>query len=270
MSSLEWTGERMVPEGSDALTFWEHIYRYKFASQFVQNKMVLDIACGEGYGMYLLKEAGAKEVCGIDCATDIPAHINSKYQLNAHTADACDTKLPDQSFDLVVSYETIEHLENPSSFCAEIKRLLKPAGLTIISTPNRNVYKQISPSNPFHFSEMTDTEFTDLLKKYFSEVKLYSQFHTNSAWHCKSALSARDSFWIDLKGAWRIRNFFLKKILDDRVYNQKIEDQPLAWLKNEASRKISFTEKLFCNYLVRDSEPANLSYAKYLIAVCKK
>jgi O-antigen biosynthesis protein len=60
------SGERMVPERSGGLTFWEHVYRYAFASDFVKGKYVLDIACGEGYGSAVLLKAGAEKVIGID------------------------------------------------------------------------------------------------------------------------------------------------------------------------------------------------------------
>ena len=56
--ALPYTGERMVPEASESNTYWEHIYRYRFATRFAKNKRVLDVACGEGYGSAALLKPG--------------------------------------------------------------------------------------------------------------------------------------------------------------------------------------------------------------------
>src|SRR3990172_3135768 len=87
-SSLEDSGERMIPECADPVTFWEHIYRYRFAARFVRHKRVLDVACGEGYGTVGLLKAGAESVIGVDISRDVCEHAWKKYGLDVRVGDA--------------------------------------------------------------------------------------------------------------------------------------------------------------------------------------
>src|ERR1035437_10505448 len=108
------TGERMVPESADLFTFWEHVYRYAFASRFVKGKRVLDIACGEGYGAAALQKAGAAHVIGVDISESVCLHARSKYGLDARRGTAEQIPLPDRSVEVIVSFETIEHVPEPN------------------------------------------------------------------------------------------------------------------------------------------------------------
>ena len=147
----------MVPEKADGRTFWEHIYRYRFAVKYAKSKRVLDIACGEGYGSAALQQAGAASVIGVDISPEACAHAKQKYQIDARVGDATDIPVEAKSIDLIVSFETIEHIQNPRSFIAECTRVLAPGGEIIISTPNRDIYRQHTPNNSYHCSEMTET-----------------------------------------------------------------------------------------------------------------
>src|SRR5712675_1589 len=109
---LEPTDERMVPESADRDTFWEHVYRYAFASRFVIGKRVLDIACGEGYGAAALHKAGAIQVIGVDVSEGACVHASKRYGLDARPGSGDRIPLPDNSVDVVVSFETIEHVRN--------------------------------------------------------------------------------------------------------------------------------------------------------------
>src|ERR1700722_8417852 len=112
-------GERMVPESADTLTFWEHIYRYGFALHYVPGKRVLDIACGEGYGAASLQKAGAAQVIGVDVSESACSHARGKYGIDARVGSAEKIPLPDKSVDVVVSFETIEHVRDPGRFLDE-------------------------------------------------------------------------------------------------------------------------------------------------------
>src|SRR5271168_5208728 len=127
------TDERMVPESAGAPTFWEHVYRYAFATHFVAGKRVLDIACGEGYGAAALQKAGAARVIGVDVSESACRHACSKYGLDARPGTAEKIPLPDSSVDVIVSFETIEHVPNPIGFLDECARILTPGGRLIIS-----------------------------------------------------------------------------------------------------------------------------------------
>jgi SAM-dependent methyltransferase len=172
---LEYTGERMMPGVSDPCTYWEHIARYRFAADFVRGRDVVDIACGEGYGTAGMRQAGARSVIGIDVAADAVAHASNKYGIDARVGSAEAVPLPDASADVIVSFETIEHVSQPARFISECSRILRTDGQLIASTPNPEVYRRRSPDNPFHCSEMSIAEFRSLLEAEFAHVRLFGQ-----------------------------------------------------------------------------------------------
>ena len=172
---LDYTGERMVPEAADGNTFWEHVQRYRFACSYVSGARVLDIACGEGYGTAALEGAGAATVIGVDASPESCAHARAKYGVDARVGDAERIPLGNSSLDTIVSFETIEHLNRPEGLLNECQRLLAPGGRLIISTPNKPVYHQHSPSNAYHHHEMKLDEFRGSLEARFIDVQLFGQ-----------------------------------------------------------------------------------------------
>lgn len=175
---MEHTGERMIPEASYCVTFWEHLYRYRFAASYVLGKSVLDIACGEGYGTAALVRAGAASVLGMDVSESACTHARQKYGVDARVGDAEHIPLPDGSIDTVVSFETIEHIEHPEAFLDECTRVLVPGGKLVVSTPNRDVYSDGEAPNPFHQCEMNESEFSGLLGARFPHVQMFIQHPT--------------------------------------------------------------------------------------------
>jgi len=177
-ANMEFTGERVIPNMPELTHLYqEHIIRYMFASQFVKSKVVLDAACGTGYGSYLLYQKGAKTVIGIDISKEAIDYCNYNYKeenLEFKVDDCMKCHLDNSSFDVVVSFETLEHLKNPDTFLSEIKRVMKNDGMLIMSTPNKNTYPT---GNPFHFNEYTETEFRLMLEKYFVNVTIFHQFY---------------------------------------------------------------------------------------------
>ena len=132
---LEFTGERYVPDVTGEIRH-EHLHRYGLALGLLAGKDVLDIACGEGYGSAMLA-AEARSVIGIDNAAKVVAHARKTYKkstnLTFEVGDAKAIPLDDQSVDVVVSFETIEHLAEQDEMLAQIARVLRPGGLLIIS-----------------------------------------------------------------------------------------------------------------------------------------
>jgi len=185
MSDLEFTGEYVVPGKTPYTVYQEHIGRYIFAGEFIKSKLVLDVACGTGYGTEHLLTEGAKRVVGIDIAADAINYTQREFGKSAGLhfirADATNLPFPDNYFDLIVSFETIEHLENQSEFLAECKRVLKSDSIFIGSTPNKRISSPYTekPVNPFHVKEFYPEEFRHLLCKYFATVTLYGQGDTN-------------------------------------------------------------------------------------------
>lgn len=175
---LPFTGERFIPTESGEIRV-EHYHRYALARTLAHGKAVLDLACGEGYGSALLSTV-AREVVGVDLAPDAVAHAKITYghlsNLRFECSCATQTRLLDASFDVVVSFETIEHLAEQAEMLAEIRRLLKPDGVLIMSSPNRPVYSDgRDHHNEFHVKELDFAEFDSLLQPHFGEVAYYGQ-----------------------------------------------------------------------------------------------
>jgi len=170
------TGERMIPRfHHEAVIYAEHIVRYLFATRFVGGKRVLDVASGVGYGADLLSSAGATEVVGLDRSPEAVGYgkkHHSRFRPTYVLGDAQSLPFQDAQFDVVVSFETIEHVSDYHRFLAEVKRALRPDGLLIVSTPNKGVYVE---GNPFHTKEFTFDEFEEALAGHFRYVKTFSQ-----------------------------------------------------------------------------------------------
>lgn len=172
---LEFTGERIVPGKTAEALFKEHEDRYVFAGQFVLGKDVLDVACGSGIGTDYLRTAGASQVFGIDVDAHVIEYAKASYVgCTFMCGDASLIDLPDSSVDVVVSFETIEHLREPQQFLRECHRVLRPEGRLLCSTPNKDMYKW-QGQNPFHTREFTADEFLFLTSSYFCDVTLFSQ-----------------------------------------------------------------------------------------------
>ena len=174
---MEFTGERFVPhiEGDTRL---EHMHRYLAARRLVQGKRVLDIACGEGYGSDLLAGAAAK-VIGVDLDGASVAHARQTYvrpNIEFLHGDATAIPIADSSVDVVVSFETIEHLTDHHAMMLEIKRVLVPGGALVLSSPDRHEYSDVPRyKNPYHLRELDLPELQVLLGEHFRKHAIYGQ-----------------------------------------------------------------------------------------------
>lgn len=142
---------------------------------------MLDIACGTGYGTRMLAEAGARSVTGADASEDAIASAEATNRHPAVTytrASGTQMPWPDGTFDLVVSFETIEHIDDADQFVAELRRVAQPQALVLISTPNarHTGYVHGRPAeNPFHVREYQPSELAALLGRHFRDVALLGQ-----------------------------------------------------------------------------------------------
>jgi len=201
-------GERMVPELTPAETFWEHVYRYAFASQYVGGKRILDIACGEGYGSAALMRSGAREVIGVDISADACAHAKKKYGIDARQGSGEQIPLEERSVDVIVSFETIEHVPDPYRFLDECARVLVPGGVLVISTPNKGIYLSNLAPNPHHCSEMTQEEFSSALRERFRGIEFYTQRPRSAGWWSVRTLASDVPPWMRLRPLYLMHRFF--------------------------------------------------------------
>jgi 2-polyprenyl-3-methyl-5-hydroxy-6-metoxy-1,4-benzoquinol methylase len=219
---LEPTGERLIPEHRRGeLVYAEHLARYRLAAQLAPGRRVLDVACGEGYGTSLLASARATSIVGADIDAATVEHVRSQYGLEAHEADIRSLPFEDEAFDLVVSFETIEHVEDPERALDELARVLGPDGLMLISTPNAS---QSLVENEFHVREFGHREFVTLLRERFSDVRLLFQHNwLTSAVLDETAMTSADgttSVPLDLtkvKGVPVGDELYLLALCGDRV-----------------------------------------------------
>jgi len=172
-------GEQFMPtERIPYFLLQAFIGKYVFASQFVKDKVVLDMACGSGYGANYLKYKGARFVIGGDISEKAIHYATSRYQIDNLCFTCCDAQqlpFPDHVFDVVVSCETLEHLPRYGDFLSECTRILKESGVFICATPNKEFSSpySVAPSNAYHIKEFNATELKDLVGTYFQDVAIY-------------------------------------------------------------------------------------------------
>lgn len=177
----KWEGERLETfiYGRDMI---DHLHRYAIVSSYIDNKTVLDIACGEGYGSNLMSK-NAKFVYSVDIDSDTILAAKSKYKksnINFLVGSASEIPIEDNCVDIVVSFETIEHHDRHEEMVSEIRRVLKPNGIVIISTPDKLYYSdKRSFINPFHVKELYKQEFVDLFATKFKNFQLLTQTYCN-------------------------------------------------------------------------------------------
>jgi len=176
---IDWTGERCVPWADDRQVIYEHLHRYIFAAGLASGLRVLDLGSGEGYGAAILAEV-AESVTGLEIDGDAVEHASRRYRA-PNLEFRCQSVLDldafaDESFDVVVCFEMIEHIAEHDELVASARRLLRPEGLFLVSTPDREIYSEAADyHNPFHVKELSRTEFTELLTGYFGHVAMWTQ-----------------------------------------------------------------------------------------------
>ena len=219
-ASLPFTGERFTPEIKGAI-WYEHWHRYCVALPATAGLRVLDAACGEGYGSWLLA-GSARSVTGIDIDRAAIAHAARRYggRSNLRYVPASCIGLPfaDASFDLVVSFETIEHLAAQDAMLDEFRRVLAPAGVLIISSPNKDVYSVESEGeNHFHVHELARPQLAAMLDARFER----------QAWYGQRVL-AHSLLWDEARPTGRAE--LLALVEDDRVESPAVPAPPMYFI----------------------------------------
>lgn len=162
----------LMPEAK----FLQDIYflalaRYELACRHAQDKVILDVGCGSGYGSEQLSLAGAKKVYGVDLVADSIRYCQTHHarkNIIFKQGDLTRLDFDDNFFDMVCTFETIEHIKDYQKAIGEIYRVLKPGGMLIISTPNKAVYSPDTkkPFYPFHFHEFYLRDLKTMLNSF--------------------------------------------------------------------------------------------------------
>lgn len=171
------TGERLEFYNFSDVTI-EHLHRYSVVLEMVKNKRVLDIASGEGYGSSLLSKF-ALSVIGVDIDNDSIENAKVKYtssKIEFRQGSTSNIPVRDNSVDVVVSFETIEHHDEHEEMILEIKRVLTPGGVLIMSSPDKEFYSdKTRQNNTFHIKELYFSEFKNLINSHFRQTSYYFQ-----------------------------------------------------------------------------------------------
>lgn len=151
----------------------EHLARYRWAQELVAGGRVLDVGCGRGHGTRMLA-VRAREVVGVDVS---PAHVADARRDHGDEAvfregDMRQLPFEDGEFDAVVCFEALAQVADPEAAVDELRRVLRPRGLLLVSSPNRESYP---PGNPLHARELTSDELEALLAARFANVAIHGQ-----------------------------------------------------------------------------------------------
>jgi 2-polyprenyl-3-methyl-5-hydroxy-6-metoxy-1,4-benzoquinol methylase len=221
--------ERWVPGFCNSHTHQEHVARYDWVKDFVKDKIVLDIACGTGFGSYkLLVEGGAASVTGYDndertirYASLKNTHANLFFKLQ----DA-ESFGSGEQYDIIVSFETVEHLKQPEKFLTNINRSLVANGTCFISTPISGTPENDHPDNIYHQREWGFGRFRELVKNFLTIEEVYLQ----------------------LNDAGITRNDFLSRVLqktglkqNDRLH-ETLQPEPRKWDPQEIKEELVGTQ----------------------------
>lgn len=209
---------RLMAERTDVIShrssvnpvYKDHIARYNFAALFTVNKAVLDIACGEGYGTTILAEK-AKSVIGVDLSKSTIDEAKSKYQNKKsrpiefiHSDAIGYLRQSKQKFDVIVTYETIEHIKEFKTFLKLAKTRLKSGGLLMISTPNKQFSDLLAGDtfNPYHVREFYSSELTNILTRTFGQKPQV---------YCQRPVQKNHLFWSFLQAFIKKESFIVKE-----------------------------------------------------------
>ena len=179
MSALKPTTVRFVPHAADSPDELAiaalHLYAYTAAATLVQpGTRVLDVGFGEGYGSRMLIAEGG-HYRGLETDPEMVEHATLHYGPVFEHYDGTTIPSPDAAFGLVVAFQMIAYLDDPQPLLREIKRVLDPDGVVLVTTPNR-VYRLNAgqrPWNRYHVREYTAPELADVLAETFGDVTVY-------------------------------------------------------------------------------------------------
>lgn len=225
---MTFDGILITKETLDNYITQQHIARYIFTVNYMKDKIVLDTACGSGYGSYYLAEKGAQKVYDVDLDEKPLAIAKEFYNHSKVTflqGNVLKLPFPDDFFDVVVSFETIEHLYEIEQYIKEIKRMLKKDATFICSTPN--IRYTAHPA--YHVHEFHPEEFYSLLEDNFEKVEKYSQYITfpqrlNDIFRLKARMFAAGLRILNTIPKGNLLKQKIKQILHRKVSLKKIKD----------------------------------------------
>jgi ubiquinone/menaquinone biosynthesis C-methylase UbiE len=241
----------MMHDFPSNLQYQEHLKRYNFAKKYVERKIVLDIGCGPRSGSFYLAEK-AKRIIAIDASKESIEYAKSHFQkenLEYQVMSGTDLKFSDNSFDVVVSLEVLEHIGNYRKYLSEILRVLKSGGIYVLSTPN---IKMSRNPNPAHIKEFSLRELESLLNEYFVNIDLYGQFRGKGVF----GISKEIMFFVRKFDVFNLR----------RIFSRRFKGEVSEFIAKKTGAKEDKKVSLDDIELVK----GRIQGAEYFIGICRK
>jgi 2-polyprenyl-3-methyl-5-hydroxy-6-metoxy-1,4-benzoquinol methylase len=276
---MKYTGERVIPDDPERHDLYvEHLARYAFASRWAGQGRVLDVGCGCGYGTALLAGSSAFAL-GADLSQEAIRYAHQHYDranLTYALMDARRLGLAGAGFDLVVSFEFIEHIQDQEAFVHQVVRAMRPEGTFIVSTPNVDRYStETREKNEFHRRELDLAGFTSLLEGSFECVQVLGQTETAefiNHWQSHEYLRVRQA---DLEERVKQTEARLNRLKDGLRHPWRA----LAWLVSKPGIPQTAAEPVQLPTVpplrikrLRDVQinADSLSEARFYVAVCSR
>lgn len=237
------------------------IARYKFCAPLVKGKTVLDTGCGARQGPFIISESALK-VFGLDISYAAIEYCSKNWHkdnVKYIVSDAKAIPFKNGSFDAVLSFEVIEHIDNYESYLSEVSRVLRQGGRFIISTPQKSIASPgASLSNPDHVREFELEEFNNILRNNFSKVTMYGHFFS-------TRVRQIEEYRKDIIQSVGKTPKFIKKLIPANWKEFGLKKYIyffIKFIKGLDERKISEEDSIF--------KESDLKQAMHLLAVCEK
>jgi ubiquinone/menaquinone biosynthesis C-methylase UbiE len=194
------------------------VARYHLPTRFIKDRLVLDVACGDGIGTAYLSAGGAAAVCGGDISMDSLRHARRLCGNGNHFTVLDVGALPykDGVFDVVVSIETIEHIREQEQYLRECRRVLKEGGYFVCSTVDRDLFSpgRETPWFPGHVRELNTEEFIQLLSRYFDQVALYGLSSIETYGRFSRFIYRHEEMLVDLLLSFSLSRWLIQQVTE--------------------------------------------------------
>lgn len=257
---------RIFSEAAMRLLHARHLAAYHWSIPYVAGQKVLEIGPHDGHGTEVLIPY-VSSIIGLDINLQLITQAKNKLSIPFVLADGQHIPIESESFDACIAFQLIEHVKNDRVLLVELRRILRPGGLLLLSTPQKNtrLLSSQKPWNPEHVREYDEDEWCELMSSAFRQFEVLALFGDDMSHAIELCRVWQDPWPHYFQGSFskpmRIFGKFFKRIL--RYYGIRKSDlQSNAFLLLDED-----PDKLRSRFLLGRS---NLYNALDLLSICKK